>query len=294
VHFARIAVIYNPRSGRPRERVASINRLASMLREEGRAVDIFSTQRANHATELAGQAVASGCDLVIAHGGDGTMNEVLQAVCGTSATLGFWPGGTANLLASEINFPHRVGEVVQRVLQGQVKRVTVGKANDRYFLLMAGVGIDAAVVRSVDAELKRFVGKAAFMVSALKVVWNWKLDPFRVHMPGEEVLGRFVVAGNAQSYGGGFRLTPMAKLTDPQLDLCIFTSDRRRDYVAIAVASLITGSHKDLPGVIYRKVTKARITSAARTEAPVQLDGEVVGTLPLTLEAIPEGVQLLV
>lgn len=294
MRFTRIALIYNPRSGRPRERVASVNRFASMLRTAGREVDIYATQRSNHATELAGQAVAAGCDLVVAHGGDGTMNEVLQAVCGTDATIGFWPGGTANLLASEINFPARVAEVVQRVLDGQVQKVTVGKANDRYFLLMAGVGIDAAVVRSVDADLKRFVGKAAFMVSALKVAWTWKLEPFRVHMPGEEILGRFVVAGNAQSYGGGFRLTPMAKLTDPELDLCIFTSNRRLDYLAIAVASLMTGSHKNLPGVIYRKVQRARITSAARTEAPVQLDGEVVGTLPLILEAIPEGVRLLV
>ncbi len=294
MRFTRIALIYNPRSGRPRERVASVNRFASMLRNVGREVGIYATQRSNHATELAEQAVANGCDLVIAHGGDGTMNEVLQAVCGTNVTIGFWPGGTANVLASEINFPARVADVVQRVLDGQVQKVTVGKANDRYFLLMAGIGIDAAVVRAVDADLKRFVGKAAFMISALKLIWNWKLEPFRVHMSGEEVLGRFVVAGNAQSYGGGFRLTPTAKLTDPELDLCIFTSERRLDYVAIAVAALMFGAHKNLPGVIYRKVKHARITSAAATEAPVQVDGEVVGTLPLNLQAIPEGVRLLV
>lgn len=292
--FHRIGLIYNPNSGRPRERQASVNRLASMLREAGRQVEVYPTQRPNHATELAREAVEQGCDLVVANGGDGTMNEVLQALVGTRATLGFWPGGTANVLAAEINFPSRIGEVVKRILAGNVKRVTVGKANDRYFLLMAGVGIDAAVAGSVDPRLKKRLGKAAFVISAMKFLWNWQLEPFRVHLPGEEdVLGRFVVAGNAHSYGGGLRLTPEADLSDPNLDLCIFTSESRSVYLAYAAAAFF-GTHPALPGVIYRKVSRALITSAGRTDAPVQLDGEVTGVLPLALEAIPGGVSLLV
>lgn len=294
MHFSRIGVIFNPRSGRPRERQASVSRFASLLRESGRAVQIFPTEGPNHATELARQAVVEGCDLVVAHGGDGTANEVLQGVVGTPATLGFWPGGTANLLAHEIRFPTRIPDVVERIRVGRVKRVTAGRANGRYFLLMVGVGLDAEVAGSVDPELKRRIGKGAFVVSTLRFIWNWNLEPFRVHLPGgEEMLGRFVVAGNARSYGGGFRLTPEADLTDPNLDLCIFTSGSRADYLKIALAALFA-NHRAMPGVAYRKVTGCRITSAARTDARIQVDGEVTGCLPLTLEAIPEAVNLLV
>lgn len=294
MQFSRIGVIFNPRSGRPRERQASVSRFASLLRESGRVVQVFPTEGPDHATELAREAVRQGCDLVVAHGGDGTMNEVLQGVAGSEATLGLWPGGTANLLAHEIKFPARIPDVIERIKRGRVERVTAGRANGRYFLLMVGVGLDAEVAGSVDPELKRRIGKGAFAVSTLRFVWNWNLEPFRVHLPGgEEMVGRFVVAGNARAYGGGFRLTPRADLMDPHLDLCIFTSELRMDYLKIALASLF-GGHHEMSGVAYRKVDRCRITSAGRTDARIQMDGEVTGNLPLTLEAVPEAVRLLV
>lgn len=291
--FQRVAVIYNPNSGRPRERQQAARRFAELLGEAGRMVDICPTERPGHATDLAREAVKRGCDLVVANGGDGTMNEVLQGIVGSEATLGFWPGGTANVLAAELRFPSGVEQVVERILRGQVQRVTVGRANDRYFLLMAGVGLDAAVSAAVNPRLKKRLGKGAFALAALRYIWQWDIRPVRVHMPDEEVVGRFVVVGNAHSYGGGFQLTPKAELTDPDLDLCIFDSENRMDYLRFALAA-VRGWHREMPGVIYRKVRKARISSAAREDAPVQLDGEVTGGLPLCLEAIPQGVKLLV
>lgn len=291
--FSRIAVIYNPNAGRPRERRASIERFASLLRKAGREVITFPTQRPGHGTELARLAVEQGCDLVVAHGGDGTMNEVLQSLVNVDATLGFWPGGTANVLAAELHFPTIVDEVVKRILRGRVQRVTVGKANDRYFLLMAGVGLDAAVSAAVDPRLKKRLGKGAFALAALKYMWQWDIRPVRVQMPGEEVVARFVVAGNAHSYGGGFRITPRADLSDPDLDLCMFDSEDRLEYVRFALAA-VAGRHQDMPGVTYRKVKRAIIMSAAHDDAPVQLDGEVTSGLPLLLEAVPEGLNLLV
>lgn len=291
--FSRIAVIYNPSSGRPRQRQGVVERFAALLGRHGSLVDICPTERPNHATDLARAAVARGCQLVIANGGDGTMNEVLQAVVGTDATLGFWPGGTANVLAHEISFPSRVEEVCQRILNARVQRVSVGRANARYFLLMAGIGLDAAVAGAVDPQMKRLFGKAAFGMAAAKFMVDWELPPVRVQMPCEEVIARFVVAGNASSYGGGFRITPMAKLTDPHLDICMFESGFRGDYLRYAMAALM-GFHPEMKGVIYRKVRSALITSAAPTDAPVQLDGEVTGGLPLLLEVVPDAVNLLV
>lgn len=294
--FSRIAVIYNPNSGRPRERQQSVERFAALLHDAGRTVDICPTEHPNHATDLAREAIARGCELVIANGGDGTMNEVLQAVVGTDATLGFWPGGTANVLAAEIGFPADVGRVVERVLRAHTMKVTVGKANSRYFLLMAGVGMDAAVSAAVDPGLKRKIGKAAFGVAALKYFWRGEFQPVRVQFPGEEVEGRFVVAGNAHSYGGGFKLTPNADLTDPELDVCVFNADNRLEFLKFALAA-VAGWHQGMQNVVYRKVRSARILSATDDDldaAPVQLDGEVTGGLPLQLEAIPAAVNLLV
>lgn len=292
--FRRAAIIYNPASGRPRERETAVEVMVRRLEISGLEAVAMPTALPNHATELARQAIADGCDLIIAHGGDGTMNEVLQAVVGTEATLAFWPGGTANVLATEIHFPVTLEGVAQRILRGQVERVTVGKANERYFLLMAGIGLDAAVTIGVDPELKKKFGKAAFAISALKVAYEWNLAPFRVHLPGgEEIVARFVVAGNAHSYGGGFQVTPRADLKDEYLDLCIFTSDKRINYVLYATAAFV-GAHSELDGVIYRKVKRCRITEASDVCDQVQLDGEVSGRLPLDLEAIPQGVKLLV
>jgi diacylglycerol kinase (ATP) len=293
VTFTRIAIIYNPAAGRPREREQVVDRLAELLVTAGRHVEVMPTRYPGHATELARKAVDRGFDLVVAHGGDGTMNEVLQALVGTDATLCFWPGGTANVLAAEIGFPAKPEHVFTRILAGNVQRVTVGKANQRYFMLMAGVGLDAAVAGSVDRHLKERLGKAAFAVAALQFLRRWELPSFQVRLDGEEVEGRFLVAGNGHSYGGGFRLTPMAQLTDPHLDICIFDSGTRVAYLGYAVAAL-AGRHPQLPGVIYRKVQRAEIISPGGRPVPVQLDGEVVGTLPLILEAVPEAVRLLV
>lgn len=292
--FQRIAVIYNPTSGRPRERQTAVETMAKYLSDAGKHVEILPTDHPNHATTLAREAVERGCDLVVANGGDGTMNEVLQALVGTPAALGFWPGGTANVLASEIHFPTRIPDVAARILAGNVMPVTVGKANDRYFLLMVGIGLDAAVADAVDPELKKRMGKAAFALAALQYVRQWPMEPFHIELPdGETFAGYFAVAGNGHSYGGGFRLTPEANLKDPNLDLCIFTSDQRVDYFRFALAAW-AGTHRKLPGVIYRKVPGLRITGPEGARIPFQVDGEVVGTLPLTLTTVPDGVRLLV
>jgi len=292
--FQRIAVIYNPASGRPRERESLLERLAAPLRAAGRTVTVCPTERQGHAADIARAKAEAGYDLILAYGGDGTMNEALQGVMGTGAALGFWPGGTANVLAAEIRFPHRPEEVAQRILAGRTQEVTVGRANDRYFLLMAGVGLDAAVAGAVDPELKRRFGKAAFAVAAMQFIWHWDLVPFQVHLDGEPpVVGRFVVAGNARSYGGGFQFTPDASLTDPYLDVCIFTAETVGDYLRYVSAALV-GLHRNLPGVVYRKVRSAEIVAAADHDPLTQLDGEVVGRLPMRLTAHPRALRLLV
>jgi diacylglycerol kinase (ATP) len=288
--FKRVAVIFNPYAGRTRQRQVAIDRFAHLLRVAGVTVDVLPTHAPNHATDLAHKAVALGADLVVAYGGDGTMNEVLQALVGTEVALGFWPGGTANVLAAEIAFPSSVEAVVGRILAHRVDWVTVGKANERFFLLMAGIGLDAAVAAGVDPVLKQRLGKGAFALSAMQYFAKWDLSPFVVQMDsGEEIEARFMVAGNVRSYGGGFCITPHAQLNDPYLDLCIVQAEGRLAYVGIGLGAVV-GAHINLPGVIYHKVKHVRIVGG---KIPVQLDGEVTGTLPLQLEAVPSGVKLL-
>ncbi len=292
--FRRIAVIYNSASGRPRERESLLARLAAPLRAAGCTVHVCPTERPGHAADIARAKAGEGYDLILAHGGDGTMNEALQGVMGTGAALGFWPGGTANVLAAELHLPQRPEEMARRILAGRTEEVTVGRANDRWFLLMAGVGLDAAVAGSVDPDLKRRFGKAAFFVAAMQFIWRWDLAPFLVHLEGEPpVEGRFVVAGNARSYGGGFQFTPDAALTDPCLDICIFTAETVGDYLAYVSAALV-GLHRNMPGVIYRKVRTVSITAAGEHRPLTQVDGEVIGSLPVTLTAVPRALRLLV
>src|SRR5262245_61222385 len=119
-------IIYNPRSGNQRERSAEVAEFGSLLGKQGFEVDAQATAGPNHATQLAKEAVKGGFDLLVAHGGDGTMNEVLQGMVGSSLPLVVWPGGTANVLALDLKLPRDPGEIAEMIAQNNRLRITVG------------------------------------------------------------------------------------------------------------------------------------------------------------------------
>ncbi len=243
------------------------------------------------ATSIGREAVVAGADMVVVHGGDGTVNETLQALVGSRVALGVWPGGTANVLAQELRLPRGLDALADVLAAGRTWRVSVGRAGPRYFLLMAGIGLDAAVVQAVRPGLKRLAGEGAYWAAALARLAAWRPARFSVEAEGRHYASTFAVIANASSYGGGLRFAPQARMDDDVLDVCLVDSDQR---LALAryLAAVRHGSHLDFPGVTYLRT--GRVRAQGGDGAYVHVDGELVGRVPMLFECVPEAISLIV
>lgn len=291
-----ISLIYNPTAGRTRHEPELLPGIRQALRDAGVETQLERTTAPGSATELARSAVERGDEMVIVCGGDGTINEAVQALVGSKCALAVWPGGTANVLARELKLPSDPAELARVIAEGKTRRISVGHAYkretgwQRYFLLMAGIGVDAAIVKNVDPDLKNKTGIGAFWVSAFNYLRHLPLTPFSLGIGQKQFEATFACIGNAASYGGWFNLTPDASLYEGKLDVCIFNSRNRTSLLLDAFRGL-SGSHRHSPNVVYRKAVVAYANS--NDEAMVQLDGEFVGTLPMLFASLPEALKIV-
>lgn len=250
------------------------------------------TQGPGHATELAAAAIAGGADLIIVKGGDGTLNETLQAMVGSDVSLAIWPSGTANVLAKVLKMPRKFDQIMQVITSGQTKPITIGQANTRYFFLMAGIGLDASIIRHLNPKLKQVAGELAFWASGLKHVKIWKAPVFTLWVNGDEFQATFAAIANTPRYGGGLRLAPEARLDTEWLDVCAVTTKSKMRYLIVHLPGGFLGRHIRQKGVIYRKTMEAHAESSE--EIWVQVDGELLGRLPMTFRSIPRAIRVLV
>lgn len=259
---------------------------------------MVSTTGPNDATRLARQAARGAADVVIICGGDGTINEALQGIVGTPVQLAVLPCGTANVLARELKLPFDARQIARLIEQGRTRRIHVGCATiehtgaRHYFLLMAGIGLDASVVRRVRPRLKRRVGEAAFWYSGLGHLAYWEPLPFHIEVGGESYPATFAAVGKAPHYGGGLGITPRARLDAPEFEVCISDSRSRLRYLYLLSHALQPGGVAETAaGVRFIRTAKARATGGS---ALVQIDGELIGELPMTFEIAPHTVEIVV
>lgn len=265
--------------------------MVDALHQRGITVTPQVTTGPADATRLTAAAVAARADLVIVHGGDGTVNEAIQVLVGSATPLALWPGGTSNVLARELGLPGGL-ELLADVIAGErTRRVSVGRAGERYFLLMAGVGLDADVVRAVHPGLKRLTGEGAYWMAGLRQLTDWHPVPFLLESEAGQHRATFAVVANAASYGGGLRFAPEARMDDDLLDVCLFDCTQRHRF-ARYLAAAFSGSHLGMPGVTYLKTRRA----VARGDGSrfVQVDGELLGPLPVSFDCVPDALSLVV
>jgi len=290
-------LISNPKTGRYGSRRApAIEEICSRLKSHGIEVEVIATAGPGDATQIAADAARNGASEVIVSGGDGTINETLQGLIGSETRLAILPHGTANVLARELGLPLNSQRACEVIARGKTRRIHVGCAIDdtsgakRYFLLMAGIGLDASVVRRVDSRLKKRIGKGAFWLSGLSHLVDWKLMPFEMEVDGKTYAPTFATIGNAASYGGNLSVTPRARIDQPYFEICIIESHSRLRYLHLLSYALGSGVPADKTGVRFVCATRARATG----HAPVQVDGELVGNLPMTFEIAPESIEVIV
>jgi diacylglycerol kinase (ATP) len=264
------------------------------LRGLGYDVEERETAGVGDATRLAREAVEQGLDLVCAIGGDGTVNETINGLAGTDVPLAIVPTGTVNVLAMELGIPLDPPDAVKLLEVGTVSWIDLGLAGDRYFALMAGVGMDAAVVASLNPVLKKAFKEAAFAVQGLANYLTKEEPLIRVTTAEHTVEGYFAVFGNSSNYGGGFGITPLADMRDGLLDVCVLKDKSFLSTIWYWSAALIN-AHIKHPKVEYFRTEAAEIVTVEEgKEVLVQTDGEVSGKLPLTCRVVPRSLRVVV
>jgi diacylglycerol kinase (ATP) len=264
------------------------------LRGLGYDVDARETQAVGDATRLAREAVAQGLDLVCVIGGDGTVNETINGLAGAEVPLAIVPTGTVNVLAMELGIPLEPPDAVKLLDMGTTSWIDLGMAGDRYFGLMAGVGMDAAVVASLNPHMKKAFKEAAFAVQGFANYLTKEEPLIRVTAAERTVEGYFAVFGNASNYGGGFGITPLADMRDGLLDVCVLKDKSLLGTLWYWTAALVN-AHIKHPKVEYFRTEEATIVAVDEgKEVLVQTDGEMAGKLPLICRVVPRSLRVIV
>jgi diacylglycerol kinase (ATP) len=282
-------LIYNPESGRGKKK-RHLPRVLDWLAALEIDAQPAPTDAVGHATDLARDAVRQGSGLVIAWGGDGTINEIARGMLGSSTPLGILPGGTVNVLARATGIPRRLKQACRVLRDGRPTAIPVGMAAGRPFLLMAGIGIDAEVVHRLDPGLKKNLGKWAFWLQGFRLLATYSFPPLTLRIDGRELTGTGLIAGKVRLYGNGYVITPEARLEEPLLDVVVFQGHRRLDYFRYLVG-VVGGFHLRFPDVVHLKA--ARLEVESRYLHRVQLDGEPAGEAPVLLEVLPDALTVV-
>jgi len=300
-------LIYNPIAGRkPQRREKQIQAAVAVLREAGIAVQLAPTTGTGTAEGLARAAADQGAELILVCGGDGTINEVINGMTPSRATLGILPGGTGNIIARELHLPPDPVRAARQLPLWAPRRIALGQASwveevgparrlrQRYFLSVAGAGFDAHVVYKLSTTFKLAWGVPAYAWEALRQALQYKFPPFICRVDGEPHAVSFAVVQRTKRYGGPLRLTPHAEFFEPHFGLCLFPSRKLTRWFLYASAVLARQHHRlrDVQLIHGQKVVCK--PGEPGTSIRFQLDGELVGKLPATFEVVPEALNLLV
>ena len=287
-----VSVIFNPNAGQAAALEHALHDACQVWAQSNWRVRLQPTRGPGDATVLARAAAAEGDDVVIAAGGDGTVNEVVNGLVGTSAALGALPVGTVNVWAREIGLPLQPRAAAEALLRWIPRRIDVGKAGDRYFLLMASIGFDAEVTASVRSEHKRRFGALAYVVQGFVLALRYQGVRARILIDGKRLRGRYlmVVLGNSQLYGGLVKLTAHAIIDDGLLDVCLIQGRSLRA-APLRLWSILTRRYTADPRVRYLRAREFYFMSSKSMS--VQVDGDPIGITPLQVKAIPGGLLAL-
>jgi YegS/Rv2252/BmrU family lipid kinase len=262
-----------------------------------------ATASAGDARRLAAEAVLEGYELIVAAGGDGTVNEVLNGLGDVPegferARFGVLPLGTINVLARELEIPLKL-ELAWSVLQrGHERRIDLPRAEfqggqqqeRRYFIQLAGAGLDARAIELTDWQLKKTVGPLSYVVAGLKALRE-KKPVIEVHVNGQVARGELILIGNGKLYGGSFQVFPGAKLDDGQLDLCVLPRANFQNLFRLGPGLLLSGQVSER---LVQRFTAATFELRSAEPAALELDGEWAGHLPVTLTMEPGKLRMAV
>jgi YegS/Rv2252/BmrU family lipid kinase len=280
------------RHGLPRQ-------VAEALEAAGHSVSVIETEGPGTAGRLARRRIEEGADLILALGGDGTLNELLPGVAHTEVPLGVIPGGTANVLSRELGLGANAIKAARRLGECVPVRVPVGvlrcqpNAEPRYFLLMAGVGFDAHIVYRLNLPLKAKAGQVAYWIGSLREFVR-RLDEFQVEANGETFTCSFALASRVRNYAGYLQIARRVSLPKAEFETVLFEGSSALRYYLKYLAAVLTGRTANVKGMSFLRAQSVRFSAPGESRVYVQVDGEYAGRLPATIELEQGALTLLV
>jgi diacylglycerol kinase family enzyme len=291
IQYRQPVLIYNPVAGKlKRNDQLLLRQTLEALRGAGIDPRPAPTTGPATAGAIVREAMAAGADLIIGLGGDGTINEIASGMVGSKVPLAILPGGTANVLSIETRGGTKTVAAAKRLPLRVERRIAVGRLSlssgeRRHFLAMAGVGLDARVIDCVNPALKKATGKFAYWVAGFRQIFR-RLDP--VIFEGERY--GFVLSSRVRNYGGDLELARRASLLRDEFEVVLFQGTNPLFFAFYMTGALIR-QHALLPGVQVRRASKLEFREPG---ALVQIDGELIGPTPATVEIVPDALTLLV
>ena len=280
-------VILNPTAGSPETLRDWQDRVASIAR----GCPIRVTSHPGGAEALARRAVEDGFMRIVAAGGDGTVNHVANGIAGSDAALGLLPMGTVNVFAMELGLPSHNLRLCWDIIEGaNVRLVDLPSANGKYFVQLAGVGLDAQVVKETSLALKRSFGPLSYLISAAQIAAR---QPPKLFVESENASvdeGSFVLIGNGRLYGGPFPFFKHARIDDGLFDVVVF---KRLGYLEIIkyLQDVVFSSDIRVPEIEYFQTRRLRVTS--EQDVPMEIDGELAGNCPVDFQVQEKALRVL-
>ena len=298
-------LIHNPNAGGGgAARRAHLDEARRLLGARGIQADLAETTGPGEATEIARRAGPDGRQLVIACGGDGTVNEVVNGLAagqnGHRVPMALLPAGTANVLAKELELSWDIPKAAEQLSRGEVREIALGLATPieqpdkfRYFLSVAGAGPDGRITYAVDLELKARLGILAYWWQGAREVFNYKFQRFRVTSEGQSHEVSLVIVGRTKHYGGPFKITTGADLYEDQFEFVGLTTQSGLRYLSY-LPTLWFGDLRKEEGVYFWK--SDRLICEPIEEDPIyaQVDGEPLARIPVEFRIVPRALRLLV
>ncbi len=323
-----IFLIGNPAAGR--NALMKINEAAAIIKNRGHDVQMLLTEKRGDAESFARQISSeSGVKsselrndknlelithnsklLVIAAGGDGTYNEMINGIACTDIPMAILPLGTTNVLAKELNIPDDIEGALNIALRGKTQKVCLGRITlipevrslktaensntrhsslvTRHFLLMAGIGYDGETVYGIKKGLKKYSGKGAYILSGLKTLMRWAPDKLTFTMDGKSCEGYSAIVCKTSKYAGNFRIAPDADIKNADFYAFIMHGKNRLDIFRY-VSGIVMEKHLKFTDITYRKIENMEV----KGKAHIQIDGDYFGMTPARIEIVPDALRLV-
>jgi diacylglycerol kinase (ATP) len=311
----KAALIHNPDSGGSKKRQRELQTALAVLERGGVEADLIAAESQEYAEEAARRAIAAGCDTVFACGGDGTIHNIAQVLANTSVALAILPMGTANALAHDLGIPNNVTGAARAALRGVPRRVALGKVeysdlsgkpDSRYFVVAAGIGVDAHLFYKLHGGVKQRMGIAAYYAKAWNLWFSYPMTQFVAEYlengsrEAKQVHVTELMSVRIRNFGGVLQeFVPGASLDRDDLRVVFCRTASRAAYLAYVTRGLL-GQKWKIPGIDLANSTRVSChyqwsgsASNGHRKIYIEADGELLGTLPMTMTAVPDALTLV-